>query len=80
MSLSLPRSPAGPTLPQSNLLPVISLNIYADVMQCRALMAWPGTRAPAAGFQSLILIFCWKKIDPERKLKLSRHYDAEEFG
>lgn len=26
-----------------------------------------------AGFQSLILIFCWEKIDSERKLKLLKH-------
>lgn len=26
-----------------------------------------------AGFQSFILIFCWKEIDPESKLKLLEH-------
>lgn len=78
--LLLAPQPCWPHIPQSNLLPVISLNIYTGVMQGWALMSWPGTRAPAAGFQSLILIFCWKKIDPERKLKLLRHYDAEELG
>lgn len=39
---NLQTSFSAPTLPESSLLPSISLNIYAGEMQCRALMAGSG--------------------------------------
>lgn len=40
-------------------------------------LVWSGTQTMAADFQSLILIFRWKKMDPERKLKLLRQQNSE---
>lgn len=52
MAFSFSAAPPAPRSPRATHPPVISLNIYAGVMQGRALTARSGTQAPVAAFQA----------------------------